>query len=46
MITKETLDRVKEETVNVDTDTSGLLIELEGAVLDEIGGARFIPWTI
>ena len=44
MITKETLDSVKE--VAADADTSGLLIELEGAVLDQIGGGKFIPWTI
>ena len=44
MITKETLDCVKEETVNA--DTSGLLIELEGAVLDEIGGGRNRAWTV
>ncbi len=41
MITKETLDSVKEETVNV--ETSGLLIELEGAVLDQIGGGKLLP---
>ena len=44
MITKETLDSVKEETVNA--DTSGLLVELEGAVLDQIGGGKFIPWAV
>ncbi len=44
MITQETLDSVKE--VAADADTSGLLIELEGAVLDQIGGGKFIPWTI
>ena len=41
MITKETLDSVKE--VAADADTSGLLIELEGAVLDQIGGGRNLP---
>ena len=44
MITKETLDSVKE--VAADADTSGLLIELEGAVLDEIGGGKILPWAI
>ena len=44
MITKETLDSVKE--VAADADTSGLLIELEGAVLDQIGGGKSQVWTI
>ena len=44
MITKETLDSVKE--VAADADTSGLLIELEGAVLDEIGGGKTQPWAV
>lgn len=44
MITKETLDSVKE--VAADADTSGLLIELEGAVLDQIGGGRNLPWAV
>ncbi len=38
MIAKETLDSVKEETVNA--ETSGLMIEMEGAVLDQIGGGK------
>jgi hypothetical protein len=44
MITKEVLDSVKDEAV--DADTSGLLIELEGAVLDEIGGGKLLPWAV
>ena len=44
MITKETLDSVKE--VAADADTSGLLIELEGAVLDQIGGGKLVPWAV
>ena len=44
MITKETLDSVKE--VAADADTTGLLIELEGAVLDQIGGGRNLPWAV
>ena len=44
MITQETLDSVKE--VAADADTSGLLIELEGAVLDQIGGGRNLPWAV
>ena len=39
MITKETLDSVKEETVNA--DTSGLLIELEGAVWIKLVAGNF-----
>ncbi len=44
MITKETLDSVKEEAANA--DTSGLLIELEGAVLDQIGGGKNLGWAV
>ena len=44
MITKETLDSVKVETLNA--DTSGMLIVLEGAVLDQIGGGRNLPWAV
>ena len=44
MITKETLYSVKEEAA--DGDTLGPLIELEGAVLDQIGGGRNLPWAI
>ena len=44
MITKETLDSVNEETVNA--ETSGMLIELEGAVLDQIGGGKLLPWAV
>ncbi len=44
MSTKETLDSVKE--VAADADMSGLLIELEGAVLDQIGGGRGQAWAI
>lgn len=44
MITQETLDSVKQ--VAADADTSGLLIELEGAVLDQIGGGKTQPWAV
>ena len=44
MITKETLDSVKE--VAADANTSGLLIELEGAVLNQIGGGRNRVWSV
>ena len=44
MITKETFDSVKEETANA--EPSGLLIELDGAVLDEIGGGKLLPWAV
>ena len=44
MITQETLNSVKEVAANA--DTSGLLIELEGAVLDEIGGGKNLPWAV
>ena len=46
MITKETLDYVNKETVNAATSTPGLLIELEGAVLDQIGGGKLLPWAV
>ena len=44
MITQQTLDSVKE--VAADADTSGLLIELEGAVLDHVGGGRGQAWAV
>ena len=44
MITQETLESVKE--VAADADVSGLLIELEGAVLDQIGGGKSLPWVV
>ena len=44
IITKETLYSVKEEAA--DADTLGLLIEREGAVLDQIVGGRNLPWVI
>ena len=44
MITKETFDSVKEETVNA--DASCLLMELNGAVLDEIGGGKSRAWAV
>ena len=44
MITQETLNSVKEVAANA--DTSGLLIELEGAVLDQIGGGKNLPWAV
>ena len=44
MITQETLDSVKE--VAADADTSGLVVELEGVVLDQIGGGKLLPWAV
>ena len=42
--TKQTLDSIKEEAA--DADTSGPLIDLEGAVLDQISGGKNHPWVI
>ena len=44
MITQETLDSVKE--VAADADTSGLVVELEGALLDHIGGGKNQVWAV
>ena len=44
IITKETLYSVKEEAA--DADTLGLLIEREGAVPDQIGGGKLLPWAV